>query len=242
MKNETPKIKDTARPEIKAEEINTVGLSTEFEAPEPIRVRHVEPELEPAAVAVIDSIPGAGAGMPPAAFWAQLIETLRNNKEVDQRQAADLHAYAMRKALRPEEPSPQISVYNPLGDVDHPRPKPKCAYWLRSFPICDPGDYATVTYTELELLDQIRPGVYPVTKSDGSVVKLAVIAEYDSSGTKLTKVILDLPIGDEEQKSNWPPLVQLLTEAITGESPAHSAERMLKRIADLEAQLAASAA
>lgn len=194
-----------------------------------------------AAETVAATVPAGFA--PTMDQWAQLIDALRTNKNADMEVAATLHALAMKKALRPEnEQSPMISVFNPKGERDFPRPKPKCEFKLGPFPICDPGDYSSSTWTEIELLNQLVPGVFPVTKSDGSTVKLVVKPEYDTSGTKLTQMVLLMPIADDEQKNNYPPLLQILSEVVTGDSAAHNFAQMQARIRELETKLAASAA
>ena len=201
----------------------------------------------PASPEAVAAAPGA---MPPPEFWTQLIDTLRTNKAADQETAAQLHAMAMKKALRPEnEISPMISVFNPKGETQYPRPKPRCIFLMGPYPIAEPSNYDTATWTEIELLNQLRPGDYLVTKADGTDVKLTVKVEYESNGVTPFKTTLLMPIADDDQKANWPPLVQLLTQIVTGEAPMQSFARLSAlivdkdaRIAALEAQLAGSQA
>lgn len=181
--------------------------------------------------------------MPPASFWEGLIGALQQNKVADQTLAADLHAQAMKKALRPEvEAHAGISHYNPLGERDHPRPRPSHIYMLGPYPIADPGNYDTVTRLELELLDQLRPGDYRATKADGQDVTVTVKTDLTANGTTPYRTTILMPMANDEEKNNWPPLVQLLTQITTGEAPMQSFTRMQQRIRDLEAQLAVTAA
>lgn len=174
----------------------------------------------------------------------QQAEILRNNKDADIEAAATINARAMKKALRPEnEIAPGVSIYNPKGERDCPRPKPTHIYMLAQYPICDPGNYDTTTWTELELLNRLQPGEYPVTKSDGSEVKVLVKTEFNSGGKPYkTTLFADgkgLAKDDPDQKTNWPPLVQLLTQMITGERPQESYARYQDIIDRLQAENAA---
>lgn len=190
------------------------------------------------------------AGISPALLtllFEKLGAVLKDNKDLDMQAAATYHALAMKKALRPEnEISPMVSVYNPKGETAFPRPKPTHIYLMGPYPIAEPGNYDTCTWTEIELLNQLVPGSYTVTKADGQDVKLTVKTEYDASGKKPYRTTLIMPIADDDQKANWPPLMQVLTQVITGEAPMASFSRLTSviadkdtRIADLEAQLAA---
>lgn len=178
-------------------------------------------------------------------YMSMLVESLRSNKLADVEMAATIHAQAMKKALRPEnEIAPGISAYNPKGEHEHPRPKPTQIYMMAKYPICDPGNYDTTTWTELELLNQVKPGIYPITKMDGTVVSVLVKTDVDGAGKpyKTTLFADGKGLADDEQKNNWQPLLQILTEIVTGEGPLQSYARYQKRIDDLEAKLAAQTA
>lgn len=177
--------------------------------------------------------------------WADLMDKLTSNKQLDIENAAIINAQAMKKALRPEnELHPGISVYNPRGEQKYPRPKPTQIYMLAKYPICDPGNYDTTTYSELELLNQLKPGIYPITKSDGLTVNVLVKTEYDGADRpyKTTLFADGKGIQDDEQRQNWQPLMQILTEMVTGEGPTQSYARYQARIDALEAKLAAVSA
>lgn len=188
---------------------------------------------------------------PTADQWALLIDALRTNKHADIEVAAQINAQAMKKALRPEnEIAPAISAFNPKGETLYPRPKPKQIYMMARYPICDPGNYDTTTWTEIELLNQLKHGAYIVTKSDGTDVEVLVKGEADSAGRpyKMTLFADGKGIQDDEQRNNWPSLMQVLTQMVTGEGPAQSYARYQsiidKQQAELDAltkQLAATA-
>ncbi len=166
----------------------------------------------------------AAAGIAPTAEqWAQMMAVLAGNKEADMEVAATIHARAMKKALRPEnEIAPGISVYNPRGEVAFPRPKPSHIFMQGPYPICSPADYETSTATEIELCNQLAPGDYMVTKADGMDVKVSIKTEFESNGRKPYRTTIIMPMADDDQKANWVPLVQLLTQILTGDAPAAS--------------------
>lgn len=176
---------------------------------------------------------------PTAEQWAQLMAALGASKIADVEIAADIHARAMKKALRPEnEVHPGISVYNPQGERDHPRTRPSHLFMMGPYPIADPGNFDTVTKTEIELLNALEPGSFPVTKADGTMVKVHVKREYQTDGTTPYRTWLHMPIANDEQKESWPPLVQILTEILTGEAPAQSYERYARMLAEKDAEIA----
>jgi len=163
--------------------------------------------------------------MPTLDQWASLIEAIKSNKEADTEVAAHIHAQAMKKALRPEnEVAPAISVYNPRGETKYPRPKPTHIYMMARYPICDPGNYDTVMWSEIELLNQVRPGEYMVTKADGLDVKVLVKTETDAAGKPFrTTLFADgNGIQDDEARNNWGSLLQILSQIVIGERPEQS--------------------
>lgn len=181
------------------------------------------------------------AGIAPTAEqWAQMMAVLAGNKEADMEVAATIHARAMKKALRPEnEIAPGISVYNPKGEIAHPRTKPTHIFMQGPYPICSPQDYNTSTATEIELCNALQPGDYMVTKADGMDVKVTVKTDYESNGTKPYRTTIVMPMADDDQKANWVPLVQMLTQINTGEAPMASFTRYQSIIDQQAAEIAA---
>jgi hypothetical protein len=193
------------------------------------------------AKAVATAVAAQGIA-PTADQWAQMMEVLRTNKHADIEVAATINAQAMKKALRPEnETPPLISVYNPRGETAYPRQKPTHIYMIGPYPICDPGNYDTTTATEIALLNQVTPGIYPVTKADGTVVKVLVKSDSDGAGKPYRTVLFadGKGIMDDEQKNNWGSLLQILTEMTTGETPMASYARYQAEIDALKQQVAA---
>jgi len=200
-----------------------------------------KPGRKPGSARAIAPPSDAPAGIAPTAEqWAQMMAVLAGNKEADMEVAATIHARAMKKALRPEnETAPDVSVYNPLGERDNPRKKPSHIFMQGPYPVCSPQDYSTTTATEIALCEALVPGDYMVTKADGIDVKVSIKVDYESNGTKPYKTTILMPMADDEQKNNWVPLVQLLTQITTGEAPTASFARMQAIIDKQAAELAA---
>jgi len=214
-------------------------METPMETPAPKKRGRKPGSARKVAEAATAAVSAAGIA-PTAEQWAQMMAVLAGNKEADMEVAATIHARAMKKALRPEnETAPDVSVYNPLGERDNPRKKPSHIFMQGPYPVCSPQDYFTSTATEIALCEALLPGDYMVTKADGSEVKVSIKRDYESNGTKPYKTTIIMPMADDDQKANWVPLVQLLTEITTGEQPAASFARMQAIIDKQAAELAA---
>lgn len=98
------------------------------------------------------------------------------------REVSQISATSMRKALKPENPqAPDISVYSyPEGELAKPRPKLRCDITWGGAPLRDLAH--TLTAREIDLLNQIEPGVYRVTRTDGQTVELAVTGTRGATG------------------------------------------------------------
>lgn len=119
-------------------------------------------------------------------------------------------ASAMQKALKPENPfHPAVSVYSyPEGDRDRPRPTLRCPMTWVGHPI-DSGNEGNEHWFELELLNQVEPGVYNVTRTDGSDTPLTVTGVRDTKGN-LEKLDFTFPVKDGGKHNVAPKPVWLL--------------------------------
>jgi hypothetical protein len=146
------------------------------------------------------------------------------NEELVDRQA-DAYAGAMKTAMKPENASPPLmSDFNPKGDRDFPRPALQCAFTMGSAEM--PPELLTVE--EIELLNQITPGHYRITKADDSQVTVSVVPTYDGASGAITKMALIAPFGGKhnpQDKDNWPPLRVWLAEALGVPPPQRPIER-----------------
>jgi hypothetical protein len=119
-------------------------------------------------------------------------------------------ASAMQKALKPENQfHPGVSCYSyPEGDRDKPRPTLKCEMsWVGCS--IQSGNDGNMHWFELELLNQIDPGVYEVTKTDNSTTQLTARGSRDVTG-KLDRLDFTFPVRDGERHNAAPMAVWLL--------------------------------
>jgi len=105
----------------------------------------------------------------------QLAEALKALADATKAQAQENSAKErgreMAKAIHPNnERPPLISTKNPQGDKDHPRPVLRFDKVFVPYE-AEPSDF---TFEELELLNLLTQGQYPVERVDGSVIALDV--------------------------------------------------------------------
>lgn len=119
-------------------------------------------------------------------------------------------ASAMQKALKPENQfHPGVSVYSyPEGDRDKPRPKLKCPMTWAGHPI-DSGNDGNEHWYELELLNQVEPGDYQVTRTDNSQTTMTVTGTYDTA-RNLDSLSFAFPVRDGGKHNVAPKAVWLL--------------------------------
>ncbi len=132
---------------------------------------------------------------------AELLKQARetDNADIKARTAVDAERLllererAMREMPENKQP-PLISVFNPLGDRDHPRPELRCKTLWCGTEV--KGDVETVE--ELTLLNQLVPGDFRVTKGNGEQIAFKVEARKDSAG-KLEQVSVSFPCKGEHK-------------------------------------------
>jgi hypothetical protein len=152
----------------------------------------------------------SNVGFTPDQF-DRLIDAIKSNSTDQVEAQAQIHALAMRKQLRPENDThPDVSVYNPRGERDHPRPQLICDMFLGPYPL----ERQTLTVKECELLNQLEPGLYDITKADGSVVPFHVIPRLRVDGKTIERITIAFPCADDDQKQNFPSFASMLREVV----------------------------
>src|SRR3990167_531162 len=145
-----------------------------------------------------------------------LVQAARGESEVDLRRRAKIDAEEMAKATGQQatRPDPCISAFSyPEGDLARPRPELRC----KMFWVGHPLSLDCVTAKEIELLNQMEPGEYQITKTDGSSFKLTVVGEHNAAGN-LAKLEFQFPVRGEH-KYNVPSMAAMLAEALHQEDP-----------------------
>lgn len=127
---------------------------------------------------------------------------------------AQMTAAAQDRMLHPDNREhPGISVYSyPEGDLKRPKPDLKVPMTWVGYPLTTD----TLTPTEIDLLNQAKPGDYGFTRTDGTTDKLTIRADVDVQGapTKLHFVFLTA-----ERKDTLPSMVNMLRDAFAVPSP-----------------------
>jgi hypothetical protein len=109
---------------------------------------------------------------------------------------------AAREKIPENIKAPLISDANPLGERDHPRPLLKCAMYFGGALIGNTKVNAGLTLDEIDSLNQVTPGHYRITKTDGSRQVIEVEGRLNSNlETELLRFVL--PEGDQT-KNNYP--------------------------------------
>jgi hypothetical protein len=105
--------------------------------------------------------------------------------------------------------APEISAYNPRGERDFPRSELACKMIYVGFKLAKEA----LTVEEIELLNQMKPGDYRVTKSDGKSIPFVVTAKLDAAGRR-ELLTFHFPCKSTEDRHNHMPMAAYLREAL----------------------------
>lgn len=105
---------------------------------------------------------------------------------------------------------PKISVFNPLGDRDHPRPELLgdiywAGYLLR-------GD--ELTKHEIDLLNQVQPGDFEIMSRDGGMLPFKV-RDLDPGSKDVRKLLILFPCMTADQRMSLPNMVEMLAQVVS---------------------------
>jgi hypothetical protein len=169
-----------------------------------------------------------------------VIRAASGNDDETLKKQAQFMAEANKKALRPEnETHPGKSVYNPLGDVEFPRPPLKCQMFWVGYDI----QPENLKREEIELLNLATPGTYHFHRTDGSPETMTVTGRSNPDGS-LERLEFQFPCKGEN-KGNLPTLVAHLRECFGLGNTEDALAKALAEKAELErllVQLTAPAA
>lgn len=157
-----------------------------------------------------------------AEAMARLAAILEDQQKARQKQDVraeieDLNSVEARKAGRSlgatgvyeNRLPPEISVYNPKGERDNPRPELRCMMVWVGFKLSNMG----LTRDEIELLNQVKPGDYRVTKADGSTIDFTVDGKQDRAG-KPELLSFHFPCKAVEDRQNHMSMTSYLKEVL----------------------------
>jgi len=228
---------------IKKYQAEKAALAAAAAAPAPVVVPedHVsfvaEQEAPPA-------VPTTGPSMSDMlALIKQLAQELRANPTPDTSDTASKQVELIERLITKTHPEnidhPGIGIYSyPEGDLAHPKPALQCKiYWVGYELRTD-----TLTPTEIELLNRLKPGEFRVTKADGTGIPFRVSAKHsdklDANGRPtLEELSVWFPCkGDARQ--NHLSMTSYLQQALGDKLP--TIEEALAELAKLKAELASA--
>lgn len=114
------------------------------------------------------------------------------------REALTGMAEIAREPIPENKVHPGISAYNPEGERDHPNPGLKCPMFQGVYDehqkVAAAFEYIQTSRAEQEALNGIEPGVYRLTRFDGTRGDLIVEGRRDANGV-LSRLIFAFPHG-----------------------------------------------
>lgn len=133
--------------------------------------------------------------------FADLIKELRSANTSEQKEAAISQAELMQQLLVKTKPEnvapPRISVFNPSGDRDHPKPPLKCEMFWVGYDLRP----EVLTPEEVDLMNRLEPGEYVVMKADRTQIPLTVTAKRNSN-LKLERLDVWFPCKGQDRHNH----------------------------------------
>ena len=134
-------------------------------------------------------------------------ELARQDREAEAEADARAQA-AQRAAEQPNLKHHGKSHYNPAGG-ELPKFHVKEFFWIG-----DPLHLSTtLSVTEIEKLNQLRPGEYMVQKTDGSSRLVKITGRRDPATQQWERIEVAFPVAGHE-KHGWPTMLQLCDQII----------------------------
>lgn len=161
---------------------------------------------------------------PTEPSMAQVMDRLADIAEASQQvQKAQLK----QTAPRSNQTGPRISIFNPRGEKDFPMPTLKCEV---NMPFPQTPNAHGMDREEVELMNQVVPGEYPVELNDGSVLKINVIGRKNHATGAIESMTFSGPIDPDthhptplfttSNRQQFPPLRSILRQMVSEETSA----------------------
>lgn len=134
--------------------------------------------------------------------------------------------------------APMVSVYNPRGETDHPKPALRAKTLQNGIEL----DHDTLTWEEIEALNALPAGEFRVTKANGNKVTFTVRLVRGMDGTTVERVEIHYPSKDEhryDHRGLWDYSLEVIEAAglkdalarLTALRTTLNAERMAAKVA-----------
>lgn len=191
------------------------GFATDTEKVDPNRsvpLRDVGEERIPTPLPPSEPAMGSTPGQIPQAslenIMLMLVDALRGVAS-GQANAQQVAAAALESAARQQQPdnkfAPLISVFNPQGDLQYPKPDLKCKMYLPW-----EAEKESLTWEEIELLNLLQAGEYTVKRNDGTKIMITVKIVRNLNG-RPERLLMNSETGFNDD-NHWlmPPLTTTL--------------------------------
>lgn len=123
-------------------------------------------------------------------------------------------AEALAKSQKRENAhSPMVSVFNPRGETEHPRPMFAAKAVLQNGMKLDRD---TLSWEEIEGINALPPGDWRVTKADGTSCPFIVKHTKGNDGVTLEKIEFSFPCRDEQRESHrglWDYFIEVVEQS-----------------------------
>jgi hypothetical protein len=175
----------------------------------------------------VDTAPDANAQLADALLKAmERMQPAPGISKDDLKEVMESNSEGMRRALKPENARhPDVSVFNPEGERDHPRPPLK----RKTFWIGVPLQQDELDREEIELFNSIE---HTMEARSGQWK-----AEIRNNNMELH---INFPNASVDERMDLPSMKMLMRELIGGTKAVDPAS-LAQRVAELEKQLAAKA-
>lgn len=137
----------------------------------------------------------------------ETMKALVNTQVEGNKGAAD----ALRRSQDPSNPfAPDVSVFNPRGERDHPRPQLKCRMFLPW-----EAERESMTREEIELLNLLEPGDYYVRRNDESKMLVGIKTNTNPNTGQYDRLLMNSETGFNNDY-HWlvPPLRNMLRQIL----------------------------
>lgn len=208
------------------------NLDLAAEMGEDVDVTEAEADAARELVPAPPAPPVAAAPLAPITLTFEQLQQLLASSKADPQSNADLVAAFTKGIENAREPipenkfSPGISVFNVLGEKEHPRPGLKCEITLgtqdpktkiiqQTYPFEDND----LTAQEQIALNTLEPCAGVVERLDGAKMKVSIVPTQDPVTDALTKLVIVVPAdvtGKGSQIKNMLPSITNLVAQLTG--------------------------
>lgn len=158
-----------------------------------------------------------------------VMEKVANGQTVANTATAD----AIRKSQDPSNMfSPLVSVFNPRGERDHPRPQLRCRMFLPW-----EAEVESLTREEIELLNLLEPGEFYIKRNDDSRILITVKTTVNPNTGQYERLLMNSETGFNNDYHWLIPPMRVMLRQILAQRPKTKADAAAVRSMEDELSL-----